>query len=130
MRTPIVSLLFVMLFNLGLAQADTVIGEVPDTLPGKSFGGLSGFMAGAAAGGPIGAALGAGFGWLVGREAQKSTGLGGKAYRVAREDGSEITVRSPARTWSAGDRVRIVGGRLVAAGANESVILPVSALRY
>jgi outer membrane lipoprotein SlyB len=121
-------LLHAMLLSAGLTQADTVIKEVPDTLPGKSFGGLSGFMAGAAAGGPVGAAIGAGLGWLAGGETQKATGLSGKAYRVAREDGSEITIRSHARTWSAGDRVRIVGGRLVAAGEADTAVPPVSAL--
>ena len=130
MKMRTVSLLLAMLLNAGLTQADTVIGEVPDTLPGKSFGGLSGFMAGAAAGGPVGAAIGAGLGWLVGGETQKATGLSGQAYRVAREDGSKITIRSPARTWSAGDRVRIVGGRLVAAGEIDNAIPPVSVLTY
>jgi hypothetical protein len=130
METRTVSLLLGMLLNAGLAQADTVIGEVPDTLPGKGFGGLSGFMAGAAAGGPVGAAIDAGLGWLVGGETQKATGLSGQAYRVAREDGSEITDRSPARTWSGGDRVRIVGGRLVAAGETDNAIPPVSVLTY
>ena len=64
-----------ILLKAGVAQADMVIGEVPDTLPGKGFGGVSGFMAGAAAGGPIGAAIGAGVGWLVGGETHKATGL-------------------------------------------------------
>jgi len=121
-------ILFTMLLNAGLTQADTVIKEVPDTLPGRSFGGLSGFMAGAAAGGPVGAAIGAGLGWLVGGETQKGTGLSGKAYRVAREDGSEITVRSPGRSWTVGDRVHVVGGRLVAAGETDITVPPVSAL--
>ncbi|MGD8843621.1 MAG: hypothetical protein PVJ83_09120 [Gammaproteobacteria bacterium] len=123
-------LLLVMLLSVGLTQADTVIEKVPDTLPGKGFGGLSGFMVGAAAGGPLGAAIGAGLGWLVGGETQKATGLSGQAYRVAREDGSQITVRSPGRSWTAGDRVHVVGGRLVAAGETDSAIPRVGALTF
>lgn len=130
MKIRAVSLLLAMLLSAGIAQGDTVIGEVPDTLPGKGFGGLSGFMAGAAVGGPIGAAIGAGLGWLVGGESQKATGLSGTAYRVAREDGSEITVRSPARTWSPGDRVRVVGSRLVAAGDTADGVQTISALTH
>lgn len=111
-----ISLLFSILFKAGVAHADTVIGEVPDTLPGQGFGGLSGLMAGAAAGGPVGAAIGAGLGWLVGGETQRATGLSYPAYRVSDDAGRVTTVRSPGRIWSAGDRVRVVRGRLVAAG--------------
>jgi len=116
MKNRTCSLLFTMLLKAGVAQADTVIAEVPDTLPGKGSGGLSGFMAGAAAGGPVGAAIGAGLGWLVGGETQKAAGLSGTAYRISREEGGETVVRSPGRKWSPGDRVHIVGARLVAAG--------------
>jgi hypothetical protein len=84
---------------------------VPDTAPGVGFGGVSGFMAGAAAGGPVGAAIGAGLGWLVGAEVSRSTG---PAYRVLRNNEKETVVRSPGRRWSPGDRVLIVGNRLVA----------------
>lgn len=97
--------------------ADTVIEVVPDTLPGKGGGGLSGFMLGAAAGGPVGALVGAGIGWLGGGEVQRFTGLDGQAYRVRRDGGREVIVRSPQDRWSPGDRVSIVGGRLVAASA-------------
>ncbi|MGE3297173.1 MAG: hypothetical protein AB7I68_07440 [Porticoccaceae bacterium] len=117
-------LLLAMLVKVGLTQADTVLEQVPDTLPGKSFGGLSGFMAGAVVGVPIGAAVGAGLGWLVGGETQNATGLSGQAYRIARDDGSEIVVRSPGRSWTAGDHVHVVGGRLVAAGKTEGAIPP------
>jgi hypothetical protein len=120
MKMRTVKLALAMLLKAGLAHADTVIAEVPDTLPGKSFGGLSGFMAGAAAGGPIGAAIGAGLGWLVGGETQKASGLSGPAYRVSDGQSRETTVRSPGRTWAAGDRVRVVGGRLVTAGDTEN----------
>lgn len=57
----------------------TLREEVPDTAPGVTFGGVSGFMAGATAGGPVGAAIGAGLGWLVGAEVSLSTDLGGPA---------------------------------------------------
>jgi outer membrane lipoprotein SlyB len=115
MKKHTLSLALGMLLNAGATPADTVIGETPDTQPGKGFGGLSGFMAGTAAGGPIGAAVGAGVGWLIGGETQEATGLSGTAYRVARDGGGEIIVRSPRRDWSAGDRVRIVGNRLIEA---------------
>jgi hypothetical protein len=78
-------------------------------------------MAGAAAGGPVGAAIGAGLGWLVGAEVSRSTELGGPAYRVLRDDGEETVVRSPGRYWSPGDRVRVVGNRLVADVGAESI---------
>lgn len=107
-----------MLISLTLhaasVHADTVVEEVPDTLPGEGFGGFSGFMAGAAAGGPIGALVGAGVGWLGGRAIQGGSGLEGTAYRVKRGDGSEKIVRSPKRRFSPGDRVQIVSSRLVA----------------
>ncbi|MEE9492360.1 MAG: hypothetical protein V3W04_03125 [Gammaproteobacteria bacterium] len=93
--------------------ADTVVEEIPDTLPGKGFGGLAGIMAGAAIGGPIGA-VGAGLvsAWLGG-EVQEITGLHGQAYRIESLDGDTNTVRSPRQKWSIGDKVQIVDGRLV-----------------
>ena len=60
--------------------------------------------------------LAAGVGWLVGGETQKAAGLSGTAYRISREEGGETVVRSPGRKWSPGDRVHIVGARLVAVG--------------
>jgi outer membrane lipoprotein SlyB len=122
------SLIVAMLLKAGAAQADTVIGEVPDTLPGKGFGGLSGFMVGATAGGPVGAAIGAGLGWLVGGATLQATGLSDAAYRVSDAAGRVTTVRSPGRTWSAGERVRAVNGRLVAAGEHDSDARSVSAV--
>lgn len=87
--------------------------EVPDTLPGKGFGGLSGFMAGATVG-PLGAIAGAGIGALGGALFQSETGLGDRAYRIAKDDGTQAVVRSPGKSWSKGDQVEVVGGRLVA----------------
>lgn len=115
MKTHTLSLLMATALYAGVVPADTVVDEVPDTLPANSFGGYSGLMAGFIVGGPVGAAIGAGVGWLAGGAVQKSAGLSGRAYRVARDDGREVTVRSPNRSWSTGDRVRIVGNRLVAA---------------
>jgi outer membrane lipoprotein SlyB len=86
---------------------------------------MTGFMVGAT-GGPLGAIAGAGIGWLFGGEVQKTTGLTGKAYRVRRTDGSEVVVRSPGRSWSAGDRVRIVNNRLVADESAAEASQPVS----
>jgi outer membrane lipoprotein SlyB len=126
MKMLSVSILFTTVLQAGFVHADTVIEEVPDTAPGFSFGGVSGFMAGAAAGGPVGAAIGAGLGWLVGAEVSRSTDLSGPAYRVLRNDGEETVVRSPGRHWSPGDRVLIVGNRLVAdvgAGSIDPVAL-------
>jgi len=105
-------LIFAAILPVGLANADTVIEEVPDSLPGKGFGGLTGFMVGATAG-PFGALAGAGIGLLGGGMFQEATGLGDRAYRIARDDGSEVVVRSPGRSWSNGDQVVIVGNRLV-----------------
>ena len=116
-----VSILVAMLLHGGTVHADTVIEEVSDTLPGKGFGGLSGFMAGAAAGGPVGAVLGAGIGWLGGGVAQDASGVAGKAYRVQRDGGNETVVRSPKRSFSPGERVQIVANRLVPANAGEPV---------
>jgi outer membrane lipoprotein SlyB len=115
-----VSMLLVLALQAGIAHADRIIEEVPDTLPGKGFGGLSGFMAGAAAGGPVGALVGAGIGWLGGGAIQEVSDTAGTAYKVKREDGSTTTVRSPNRKFTAGDRVQIVANRLVADRAVES----------
>lgn len=116
-----VTMLLALALQAGIAHADTVIEEVPDTLPGKSFGGLSGFMAGAVAGGPVGALVGAGIGWLGGGATQEASGAAGTAYKVKREDGSETVVRSPNRKFAAGDRVQIVANRLVADSGGESI---------
>ena len=117
MKTLSISLLIAMALQAGTVNADMVIKEVPDTLPGKGFGGVSGFMAGAAAGGAI---VGIGLGWLGGGAAQDAAGGAGKAYQVRREDGSETVIRSPNREFSPGDRVKIVGNRLVADRGGES----------
>ena len=106
-------LLPVLLASSAAAPADTVIEELPDNLPGSSLGGLSGFMVGAAAGGPLGAVAGAGIGWLLGAGTQEAAGLSGTAYRVARDTGDKVVIRSPKRSWSPGGRVRVVNGRLV-----------------
>jgi outer membrane lipoprotein SlyB len=116
-----VSMLLALVLQAGVAHADTVIAEVPDTLPGKGVGGLSGFMAGATAGGPVGVLVGAAIGWLGGGEIQKASGTAGTAYKVKREDGSETIVRSPSRKFAAGDRVRVVANRLVADSTAESI---------
>jgi len=50
MKLNTLLLIFAVILPVGLANADTVIEEVPDILPGKSFGGLSGCMLGATAG--------------------------------------------------------------------------------
>jgi len=115
-----ISLLVAMVLQAGTVNADTVIKEVPDTLPGKGFGGISGFMTGAAAGGPIGAIIGIGLGWLGGGAIQEAAGSAGKGYHVRREDGSETVIRSPNHEFSPGDRVKIVGNRLVADRGGES----------
>lgn len=115
-----VSMLLAAVLQAGTVHADTVIEEVPDALPGKGVGGFSGFMAGAAAGGPVGALVGAGIGWLGGGAAQDATGTTGTAYKVKRNDGSEIIVRSPNRRFASGDRVQIVANRLVVDSTVES----------
>lgn len=120
MKKLSVYFLIAMALQTAGVHADTVIKEVPDTLPGKGFGGLSGFMVGVAAGGPIGAVIGTGIGWLGGGATQNATGTAGRAYQVKREDSSETVVRSPNREFLPGDQVQIVGDRLVADYTGES----------
>jgi outer membrane lipoprotein SlyB len=113
MKLKTLLLIFAAILPVGLANADTVIEEVPDTLPGTGFGGLTGFMVGATAG-PFGALAGAGIGALGGALFQRETGFSGHAYRIQKEDGTHAVVRSPGRSWSNGDQVEVVSGRLVA----------------
>lgn len=113
MKLNTLLLIFAATLPVGPANADTVIEEVTDTLPGKSFGGLTGFMAGATAG-PFGALAGAGIGALGGALFQRETGISGRAYKVEKDDGTHAVVRSPGRSWSKGDQVEVVGDRLVA----------------
>lgn len=113
-------MLISLALHAGTVHADTVVEEIPDTLPGKGFGGLSGFMAGAAAAGPVGALVGAGIGWLGGAAIQDGSGLAGTAYRVKHLDGSETTVRSPKRRFAPGDQVQVVSSRLVADRESDS----------
>lgn len=106
-------LLSVLLLGTPGIHADTVVEEVPDTLPGKGFGGLIGVMVGTVVAGPVGA-IGVGLvsAWLGGK-AQEVTGLYGRAYHVERQAGCCKTVRSPRQRWAIGDQVRIDGNRLV-----------------
>jgi len=103
------ALLGILLLGASAVHAATVVEEVPDTLPGKGFAGLSGFMAGMVAGGPVGA-IGASLAsaWLGGK-VQETTGLHGRAYRIENEDGSTSIVRSPQQEWSIGDQVKVNG---------------------
>ncbi len=101
------------LLHAGIAGADVVKQEVPDTMGGKAFGGLAGFMVGAASGGPIGAIVGVVAGAWSAAKVQEATGLHGSAYRVEDENGSERFVRSPGQQWKAGDEVDVLHGRLV-----------------
>ncbi len=103
------ALLGILLLGAPAVHAATVVEEVPDTLPGQGFSGLSAFMAGMAAGGPV-AAIGAGLAgaWVSGK-VQESTGLHGRAYRIENEDGSTSIVRSPQQEWAIGDQVKVNG---------------------
>lgn len=108
-----------LLLSLSLTcQADTVVHALPDKKPGQVFGGMLGFMIGSI-GGPVGAIVGGGSAWLAGGKFQEVSGITGKAYGVERKDGSLVIVRSPNRHWQAGDKVRIVNQRLVAAIADN-----------
>ena len=112
MRSSKSVLLCVLLSCAGVVNAGQVVEPVPDTLPGKGFGGLTGFMVGAAVGGPIGAvALGLGSAWAGGK-VQEATGLHGTAYLVERADGKQVVVRAPGQEFSAGDKVDVVGARM------------------
>ncbi len=108
------------LLNAGLATADVVVGEEADTVVGKMTGGWLGFLLGGAAGGPIGAFALGGLGGWSGGEIQESADMGGAAYRVRRDDGSELVVRSPNKKWDEGDHVRVSGRRLVEAESPDN----------
>ena len=98
-----------------ISSADVVTAAEADTLVGKTSGAWAGILLGGAAGGPLGAlAMGIAGAWS-GSEVQKTAGLSATAYRVKRDDGSEVVVRSPNRQWSLGDQVEIEGNRLVPA---------------
>lgn len=116
MKKLIMTGALVLLMSNGPLQAAEVIERVPDTLPGKGYGAASGFMAGTATGGPAGGIIGAVGGWWLGHSIQRASGLHGTAYLVKEEDGSRKVVRSPGRDWEAGDKVEVVGRRLVEAG--------------
>jgi hypothetical protein len=116
----VIKIVFGAAISLSLVcQADTVVKEVPDTTPGKSFGGVTGLMVGSV-GGPLGAVAGAGIGLLSGGKIQALLGLSGRAYEVESEDGSRRTVRSPNQQWESGDKVQVVGRRLVTDAATDS----------
>ncbi|MEZ5524068.1 MAG: hypothetical protein R3E62_03715 [Pseudomonadales bacterium] len=109
------SLLTLTVLYSAFASADTVVGEEADTTLGKGVGGWAGVLIGGAAGGPVGALAAGALGVWFGGEVQEGTGQSGRAYRVQRDDGSETVVRSPKQTWQQGDRVDVIGNRLVAA---------------
>ncbi|WP_288355462.1 hypothetical protein [uncultured Cycloclasticus sp.] len=94
-------------------HADTVIKELPDTKPGKIFGGALGFMIGAISG-PAGALAGGGISWFAGGKIHQASGVTGRAYEVKKDDGSLTIIRSPNQQWQPGDKVRIENARLVA----------------
>lgn len=102
-----------LLLNAGLATADVVIAEEADTVVGKMSGGWVGFLLGGVVGGPIGAFALGGAGAWSGGEVQQAAGLEGAAYRIKRDDGSELVVRSPNKNWNQGDHVQVSGHRLV-----------------
>lgn len=98
----------------GLANAGVVVAEEADTTLGKGVGGWAGVLIGGAAGGPLGALVVGAAGVWAGGEVQEGTGQSGRAYRVELDDGAERVVRSPKQKWNRGDKVDIVGNRLVA----------------
>ena len=120
MKTIIPYLLVGVLLHAGLATADVVVGEEADTVVGKMTGGWLGFLLGGAVGGPLGALALGGLGGWSGGEVQESADMGGTAYRVQRDDGSELVVRSPNKKWDEGDHVRVSGRRLVEADISNS----------
>lgn len=99
------------LLTVGAAQAAEVVAETGDTTAGGAAGVVSGMMVGAV-GGPIGALVGAGVGMFAGKGVQKGAGLEGRAYRVRKDNGEEVEVRSPNATFAPGEKVAIEGGRL------------------
>lgn len=106
-------LLTVAVAYTGLVNADVVVNEASDTTLGKGVGAWAGVLVGGAVGGPLGAVAAGLAGAWTGGQVQESSGLSGTAYLVERDDGSEVIVRSPKREWSRGDKVEIVGNRLI-----------------
>ncbi|GAB3395349.1 hypothetical protein [Azotobacter armeniacus] len=98
------------LLTVSSVHADEIVREVQDQTSGKATGGMSGMMVGAV-GGPIGAVVGAGIGALFGGSAQEASGTSDRAYVVRTDSGELKTVRSPNRTFAAGDKVEIRGNR-------------------
>ncbi|ACO76324.1 hypothetical protein AvCA_00570 [Azotobacter vinelandii CA] len=98
------------LLSIGTANADEIVREVKDQTSGKATGGMTGMMVGAV-GGPIGALVGAGVGALFGGSAQEAANGSDRAYVVRTDSGELKTVRSPNRTFAAGDKVEIRGNR-------------------
>jgi len=98
------------LLTLGGVHAGEIARESEDRSSGKSGGGMTGMMVGAI-GGPIGALIGAGVGALVGGSAQDAA------------KGEVKTLRSPGRSFAAGDQVEIRGNRPHLKTAGKSAAL-------
>jgi len=98
------------MLTVSSVNADEIVREVADQTSGKATGGMTGMMVGAV-GGPIGALVGAGVGALLGGSAQDVAGGSDRAYVVRTDSGELKTVRSPNRTFAAGDKVEIRGNR-------------------
>lgn len=95
-------------------QAGVIVETQPDILYGKTAGAMSGLMIGSASAGPAGALVGVVIGYFAGGTIHAATGLHGVAYIVEKDDGEREIVRSPARVFQIGDRVRITeNNRLV-----------------
>ncbi|MEZ5524044.1 MAG: hypothetical protein R3E62_03595 [Pseudomonadales bacterium] len=123
-------LLVAVLAFPALVNADVVVSEQADTTLGKGVGGWAGVLLGGAAGGPLGALLVGATGVWAGGEVQEAAGQEGTSYLVRRDNGDEVVVRSPRQSWRQGDRVTIVGNRLVAAVSHDEVGETVAATRY
>ncbi|MFC0710811.1 hypothetical protein [Azorhizophilus paspali] len=84
------------LLSIGTANADEIVREVKNQTSGKAMGGMM---------------VGAGVGALFGGSVQKAANGSDRAYVVHTDSGELKTVRSPNRTFAAGDKVKIRGNR-------------------
>jgi outer membrane lipoprotein SlyB len=112
-------LLIPMLLLSHQSNADEVVQRVPDNSVGQVIGGWSSVLIGGVLGGPIGAIAGGLAGAWAGGGVQELSGASGNSYVVKQENNTEVLIRSPNYTFEVGDKVKIVGLRVIPIETNE-----------
>lgn len=97
----------------GNSNADEVIKSVHDTSAGHVIGGWSSVLIEGILGGPIGAIAGDLAGAWAGGNMQELAGKSGNSYVIKQEDNTEQLIRSPNHTFKTGDKVKVVGIRVI-----------------